>query len=97
MLVLQGEWEYDRYMSKMLRKLKQPHATRASHYIRHPEAHTDHEGVGSLHKGFGLRGQRESQELRDCWLPSLLPFRKPALSQRALPLVHILDWFPTTC
>lgn len=33
MLVLQGEWEYDRYMSKMLRKLKQPHAMRASCYI----------------------------------------------------------------
>lgn len=36
MLVLQGEGEYDRYMSKMLRKLKQPHATRASCYIMHP-------------------------------------------------------------
>jgi hypothetical protein len=53
MLVLQGEWEYDRYMSKMLRKLKQPHATRASCYILHPGAHMDHGGSTSLNKGFG--------------------------------------------
>lgn len=73
MLVLQGEGEYDRYMSKMLRKLKQPHATRASCYIMHPGAHEDHEGSESLYKGFGGYGQRQSQESSNCELPSLLP------------------------
>lgn len=57
MLVLQGEWEYDRYMSKMLRKLKQPHATRASCYIMHPGAQAEHEGPESLCKGFGAVGK----------------------------------------
>lgn len=47
MLVLQGEWEYDRYMSKMLRKLKQLHATRASSNIMHPGEHTDCEVLGA--------------------------------------------------
>lgn len=93
MLVLQGEWEYDRYMSKMLRKLKQPHAMRASCYLMHPGAHTDREGSALLYKGFGVGGPRESQELSDF----SAPFVKPTLSQRALPLFHIRYWFPTTC
>lgn len=71
MLVLQGEWEYDRYMSKMVRKLKQPHAMRASCYIMHPRTHMDYEGLESLYKGFGVVG-RESHEPSDCELPSLL-------------------------
>lgn len=53
MLVLQGEWEYDRYMLKILWKLKEPHATRASCYITHPLIHMDCEGSTSLNKGLG--------------------------------------------
>lgn len=60
MLVLQGEWEYDRYMSKMLRKLKQLHATRASSYIMRPGAHTDHEGSESLDQGLGAKDSPRS-------------------------------------
>ena len=55
MLVLQGEREYDRYMSKMLQKLKELHATRASSYIMRPGAHTDHAGSESLDQGLGAK------------------------------------------
>lgn len=96
MLVLQGEWEYDRYMSKMLRKLKQPHAMRASCYIMHPGAHTDHEGSELLYEGFGGCGQRQSQEPSGCGsLPCSL--YEDCTFPKSLLLFQVLYWFPTTC
>lgn len=64
MLVLQGEWEYDRYMSKMLWKLKQPHATRVFCYIIHPEAYTEREGSASLNKDFGRLWEKRVPEAK---------------------------------
>lgn len=95
MLVLQGEWEYDRYMSKMLWKLKQPHATRASCYITQPGAHRDHKGLEPLDKGFGGYGQSPRSQVTVssllCSLSEVCPFPEtPASFSPSLLVSHPL-------